>query len=109
MGEERGGRCIREVEKEFGVSAATLSRVERGNLPDLGTFAKICKWMKVDPAQVLGVDIERNAPEDEAPVTVATAHFRANQTLSPGLAKALANMIMAGHRMLSKEPSPGED
>ena len=30
-------------------------RVERGNLPDLDTFKKICQWLEVDPGQVLGL------------------------------------------------------
>ena len=51
----RGDRGIRMVADEIGVSAATLSRVERGLMPDLETFGKICRWLKVDPAEVLGV------------------------------------------------------
>jgi transcriptional regulator with XRE-family HTH domain len=34
--------------KEIGVSKATLSRVENGNMPDLITFFKIIKWLGSD-------------------------------------------------------------
>lgn len=102
--QERGSRGIREVAAELGVSPATLSRVERGNLPDLDTFGKICRWLKVDPAEVLGVQVPdgrlRGAREGRI---VATAHFRAGQTTSPRLATALAEMILAAQDMLASE------
>lgn len=42
---------LREVSIETGVSAPTLSRMENENLPDIETFAKLCKWMKVNPGK----------------------------------------------------------
>lgn len=36
--------------KEIGVSKATLSRVENGNMPDLLTFFKIIRWLNSDPS-----------------------------------------------------------
>jgi len=78
--------------------------VERGNLPDLDTFAKICRWLGVDPAEVLGVPAERNAATGLGEIT-ATAHFKAGQTTSPELAKALADLILAAQRMLESQPS----
>ena len=97
---ERGSRGIREVATEIGISPATLSRVERGNVPDLDTFGKLCGWLRVDPAEVLGLDSVREG--DDAPDVgiTATAHFRADQTTSPELATALAEMILAAQRML---------
>jgi transcriptional regulator with XRE-family HTH domain len=53
--EKRGDVGVRAAAKEIGISPATLSRVERGYLPDLDTFGKICKWLNVDAGQVLGV------------------------------------------------------
>ena len=44
---------IRETAKEIGVSPATLSRVERQEIPSLETYAKICKWLKIDPGKLL--------------------------------------------------------
>ena len=94
---ERGTRGVREVSAEIGISPATLSRVERGNLPDLDTFAKICLWLKVDPAEVLGVHAQR--PTKANSRLYASAHFRADKTPSPELAKALANMILAAEEI----------
>lgn len=37
---------VREFAKEIGISAATLSRIENGKVPDIETFFKLCFWMK---------------------------------------------------------------
>lgn len=34
--------------EQIGISKATLSRVENGNMPDLLTFFKIVKWLGTD-------------------------------------------------------------
>jgi transcriptional regulator with XRE-family HTH domain len=38
-----------EISNETGktISAATLSRIEQGNLPDVETFIKLCQWLNV--------------------------------------------------------------
>ena len=93
--EKRGDRGVRDAAKEIGISAATLSRVERGHLPDLETFGKICRWLQADPAAILGV-----ASQDAPPSNVAV-HFRKQQTLEPATAHALAQLILAAHRFRS--------
>jgi transcriptional regulator with XRE-family HTH domain len=92
--DRRGDRGIRLVAEEIGISAETLSRVERGKMPDLETFGKICKWLRVDPASVLGVSPARPAASG------LSVHFRKDQALSPDTAKALAQMILAAQRAL---------
>ncbi|MCC6712190.1 MAG: helix-turn-helix transcriptional regulator, partial [Candidatus Dadabacteria bacterium] len=52
---KRGDRGIREVAKEIGISPSTLSRIERGHLPDIETFGKVCKWLNLDPSRILGI------------------------------------------------------
>lgn len=90
--EKRGDVGVRAAAKEIGISPATLSRVERGYLPDLETFGKICKWLDVDAGQVLGV-----TPGATATPRVAV-HFKKQATLSPTTAQALAQMVLAAHR-----------
>ncbi|MEX2158612.1 MAG: helix-turn-helix transcriptional regulator [Dehalococcoidia bacterium] len=102
---ERGGRGLREVAREIGVSAATLSRVERGHLPDLETFGKICAWLGLDPGDVLGVQVEKAiADVHDDPIT-ASIHFKANRTPAPELAKALAEMIIYTEKTLKRQGS----
>jgi transcriptional regulator with XRE-family HTH domain len=87
----RGSRGVREVAKEIDISPATLSRVERGYMPDLETFGKICRWLKVDPAEILGIDVA-------APRPSASVHFKKNQAIHPDTARALAELILAASR-----------
>ena len=92
--ERRGANGIRAAAAEIGVSPATLSRVERGNLPDLETFKKICSWLAVDPGEVLGF---KPAPKTDAPVAV---HFKKESAIQPDTARALAEMILAAQRAM---------
>lgn len=40
-------RSLRDVAEETGISAATLSRIEREMMPDLETYIKLCRWLDV--------------------------------------------------------------
>lgn len=45
---KRAKKGLRDTAEEIGdISAATLSRIEQGNLPDVETFIRLCKWLKV--------------------------------------------------------------
>lgn len=99
--EKRGDRGIREVAAEIGVSPATLSRVERGHLPDLETFRKICGWLGVDPGEVLGVKAAATATPK------AAVHFKKDRSLEPKTAQALAQMILAAQRALMASEGTG--
>lgn len=97
--ERRGTRGVREVATEIGVSPATLSRVERGFLPDVETFSKICGWLGVDPGEVLGL---KPVLRPGVPLAV---HFRKDREISPDTARALADLILAAQRaLMAMEP-----
>ncbi len=98
--ERRGDRGIREVAQEIGISPATLSRIERGKVPDLETFRRICAWLRIDPGEVLGRP-ESETPEGHSSEPVPSVHFKADRAINPRAAKALAAMILAGQRMMS--------
>ena len=38
-------RSLRTVAVDANVSAATLSRIERGHAPDIETYFRLCEWM----------------------------------------------------------------
>ncbi len=38
---------LREAAKQAGVSYATISRVERGHMPDVKTVLALCKWLRI--------------------------------------------------------------
>jgi transcriptional regulator with XRE-family HTH domain len=98
--DRRGGRGIREVAQEVGISPATLTRVEGGRLPDLATFQKICSWLKVNPAEILDLPAETGATTSDA--LVAAVHLRADRTLPENAALDLAQLIVAAHRELAR-------
>jgi transcriptional regulator with XRE-family HTH domain len=99
--EKRGAQGIRAAAKEIGLSHATLSRVERGFLPDLENYKKICKW--------LGVDLEASPkPKKNSQGSgVAQVHFRKKPTTSPDTAHALAELILAAQKALLSEDRQG--
>jgi transcriptional regulator with XRE-family HTH domain len=96
--ERRGGRGVRDVATEIGVSPATLSRVEGGKLPDLLTFRKLCAWLRVDPAEILEIS------EGGSSVPVSAVHLRADVLLSPETARDLGQLILAAHKELARRP-----
>ncbi len=86
LAERRGPKGVRATAEEIGISPATLSRIENGHMPDLVTFAKVCDWLNVDPAEYLGTK-KRDAP-------AAAVHLRVDRTMSPKTAQSLAKMIL---------------
>jgi len=46
MANEKKRIGLRVFAKQIGISHSTLSRIENGNLPDVETFFRLCKWMK---------------------------------------------------------------
>jgi transcriptional regulator with XRE-family HTH domain len=95
ISEKRAGRGVRAAAIEADVSPATLSRVENGHMPDLATFAKLCKWLQRDPREFLGLGETETSEERKAVV-----HFKKKKTVSVDTAKALGELILAAQRAL---------
>lgn len=94
---KRGERGLRAAAVEVGgVSAATLSRIEQGNLPDLETFVALCRWLGTSPDEFLPTDASMRpaaaGTKADTPAIIA-AHLRADRTLSPKTAEALSVMV----------------
>jgi transcriptional regulator with XRE-family HTH domain len=104
--DKRADEGIRACAKKIGVSPSTLSRIERGQLPDILTFSKICTWLQVDPNDVLGVSAQASVgPEQQVPrepgaqADLAPAvHFKVEATWTEEAAKDLAQLIFAAQR-----------
>lgn len=95
--EKGADQGVRAVAKEIGISPATLSRVQRGYLPDLETFRKICDWLKLDPSEVLGLPTQGGTQKRAK----AMIHFKKDKTIKPETATALGKLILAAQRALS--------
>jgi len=93
---------LRDAAGASGVSASTLSRLERGaatSLPDSATLTKIAAWLGLslaallsDKTKAVGSQPELSTPE------VVEVHLRADRELSPETAKALAEMFKTLYR-----------
>lgn len=78
-----------------GVSSSTLSRVEKGNLPDLDTYLRLCRWLGRPPAFFALDPVEERAgaslPDD------LIVQLRADRTLDERTQDALVTMIRAAY------------
>ena len=88
---KRGSRGVRAAAADVGISAATFSRVENGHMPDLETFAKICRWVGRDPGEFLGTEPNRSGDATEP----AQVHLRKKKTASRETAESLGALILA--------------
>jgi transcriptional regulator with XRE-family HTH domain len=96
---KRGVKGLRAVAKEitekYGpVSSSTLSRVEQGNVPDLDTFVRICRWLEIPTERLMyGSTQSKPSHRQQDTAEVIKAHLRADRTLDPNTADALMKMI----------------
>jgi len=105
--EKRAHRRLRETAKEIGIGPATLMRVESGRIPDVETFGKICRWLKRNPAEFLGVETTQGKAVSAAkPISTITAHFKADQTPKPETVEALAQMVLMAMSTQPGLPEP---
>jgi transcriptional regulator with XRE-family HTH domain len=84
---QRAGRSLRDVEAEIGISAATLSRVERGSTPDLEVVRKLAAWLGVT-VQAAGEEKSEVKTDADLRRTIAV-HLRANKRLPQSVAEAI--------------------
>ena len=88
---QRADRGLRAIADEIGnVSAATLSRIEQGKVPDVDTFISICKWLKVSTDTFILNDVS-NTPVSNKDQVVA--HLRADKELKKDTVDMLIKMI----------------
>ena len=97
---KRGSLGLRDAAAEIGTSAPTLSRIEAGRMPDLQTFGKLCRWLEIDPATLLGVEPQKPATSQ---TNTAVAHLRAGREISGPTSRALARAIVNAQLMLGSE------
>ncbi|TNB49685.1 helix-turn-helix transcriptional regulator [Martelella lutilitoris] len=77
---KKGSMGVRATAAEIGISPTTLSRIERGHVPDMGTLEKVCAWLEEDMAKFTGIGGLQIA-------------FKKKQAISPDTAKSLAALI----------------
>ena len=97
MKKKRGERGVRTAAKEIGISHATYSRVERGFLPDLENYQKICNWLGESVGALPAM------PSRKSKSSVPQVHFRKQPTVSVETAQALAQLILTAQAAINKQ------
>ncbi|MFD2788040.1 helix-turn-helix domain-containing protein [Hymenobacter rubripertinctus] len=92
------------------VSPSTLSRIERGSLPDLDTYMRICRWLEVDPAYFASTPPGKKSPSAESPLKKEDiiTHLRADKLLTQQTREALITMIEVAYAAARRNIFPDE-
>ncbi len=91
---------LREVSYETGISVNTLSRVERGYLPDLKNYQRLVEWLGV-PADTF---LETSRPESPAgTLDLVARHFRSDPSLTAEAAEKLTSLVHDMYNKLASE------
>jgi len=88
---KRANKGLRAIAEEIGdISAATLSRIEQGKIPDVDTFIRICDWLNVPTDTFIVSEAKKNTISTKEQVV---AHLRAERELSKDTVNMLIKMI----------------
>ncbi|MFB7085768.1 helix-turn-helix domain-containing protein [Streptomyces sp. NPDC056296] len=97
------GLSWRQLAKELGVSASTISRMTNGLKPDVSAFAAMTTWLRM-PAETFYVTAEREeAQEDPELVASLVPLLRARSDLSGDDVAYLEEVIGAAARRFRAE------
>jgi len=99
---------LREAAEELGVSAPTISRVERGHLPERESLLRLARWagVRIDPVLHETARRLRNTVvhgPDASTVEAIELHLRADKNLSRDDAEALSEMFRLAYDALSQK------
>jgi transcriptional regulator with XRE-family HTH domain len=92
---------LRAAAAEVGVSAATLSRVERGDyLPDRDNLFRLLRWVGAPVAEPSGP--AEPHPPGAATMEAIELHLRADKDLTPADAETIAQMVRLAYERLRR-------
>jgi len=79
---------LREAAEESGVPFSTLSRIEKGHMPDLANFRRLVQWLGVSADEFF-----QPTETAEATPDVIAEHLRADPALPPEAALRIADIV----------------
>ncbi|MCO4099464.1 MAG: helix-turn-helix transcriptional regulator [Gemmatimonas sp.] len=86
------GASLRAVEESTEISAATLSRIERGSTPDLSIVERLASWLGVQVVASGGAPTEGDVVRTDADLRrTIEIHLRATKHMSDELARSIAD------------------
>lgn len=106
---ERQSRKLtwKQVAREAGISASTLTRMAQGKRPDVDSLAALVNWSGLRADDF--VSRTEGAPEGPDICTAISALLRADAQLSPRAAQAIEQVIRATYNAFKDTPNNGED
>lgn len=94
---------LRDLADEIGVSFNTLSRVERGHLPDLTNYNRIIAWVSAPDLALVGTDASQG--EDAGTPEMLARHLYTDPRLKPEHANRMMALIRDMYQQLAA-PKP---
>jgi transcriptional regulator with XRE-family HTH domain len=104
------GLGIREAAREVRVSAATFSRVERGDyLPGRENLLRFTTWLGISILDLTPESFMESHPgEPESTPEAVALHLRADKDLLPEDAEILEEVFRSAYKALLKRRPPAE-
>lgn len=93
----------KQVAREAGISASTLTRMAQGKRPDVDSLAALVNWsgLRADDYMVR----TEGAPDAPDTLTQVLVYLRADANLSPDAAHAIEQVLRATYNALAKGTS----
>jgi transcriptional regulator with XRE-family HTH domain len=91
----------KQVAREAGISASTLTRIAQGKRPDVDSLAALLTWSGLKAEQFVVSDELPPARPD--PLAQITAYLRADPHLKPEAAGALEAVLKAAYEKLRQD------
>jgi transcriptional regulator with XRE-family HTH domain len=91
------GVTWKQVSRDTGISATTLTRMAQGRHPDAASLAALSAWAGVNPANFVRLDVSDTQPE---PLAQISALLRSDQRLKPEAVRTLDVMIRTAYGQL---------
>lgn len=98
---KRFNLSLRAAAEESGVPFTTLSRIERGHLPDLANFRRLVAWLGLEPERFFSPPRTRKEPTVDA----IARHLSVDPNLTPRAAERIAEMVRELYDNFAK-PAP---
>lgn len=102
------GFSLREAARRSGVSASTLSRLLRGESPDMETFAILCGWMRLPPGVFFEVPDLPALVQGVTPLAQAIYALRSDELLAGEVRERLVDLLKATYHCLVEHGEEGK-
>ena len=89
----------KQVARQAGISASTLTRIAQGKRPDVDSLAALCAWSGLSADDFVRSDSKVKEPE---PLAMISTLLRADRRLSPQNAAMLDDLIKVTYQRLKK-------